>query len=336
MKKRIEIVDLWRFIIAIIVMLHHTYLFHDYNGVKYPLYAPVYYVDILFLLTGYFTYLHFSNRHYDNVPKACFEYTVRKFAVLLPYSTLALLVQYIIDSSKHWGVSLRSVIASFYEMPFDMLYLRESYTNVSRIVPLWFISAMFLTFPVILLIVQIKNKYTIAFITFLYPVFYYNYTGMSAIRDWPHDLLRAIAGMCLGIFVCALLSIIEDYRAEQDDKCSVLLTLIEIATLLYPIVASIFVWGGTNKLCLLSLVIGFTIMLSGRSYTSKLHIPGCNFLQKISMPLYIWQWTVGSLILKFAYNLPFATKLVFYFAGTLIVSLVTMGLVNLYKKIRTK
>ncbi|MBQ0028382.1 MAG: acyltransferase family protein [Lachnospiraceae bacterium] len=342
-KKRNDMVDISRLLFALCLMYHHTYVFILYDG-AYPFcHASRYFVEAFLIWTGYFTYKHFAGHEYSNYPGEGFKYWLSKFSSFLPYTIPAILVQYIMDSLKYWGNGgTRSAIASFYEMPFEMLYLRETYTASARVVPLWFLSAMFLVFPLMLLLIGIKNKYTIAIISFLYPAFYYGKTAVSGIRDWPNDLLRAMAGLCLGILIGALFDICADNGysvTKEDNKGAVawLLTIAELLAILFPVVCSFFDFDGTDKLCLLSIVIAIAIMLSGRSYTASLKIPFASYMGRLSLPLYIWQWGVAWAINLFMNNGEknggnVGLKLAIYFVLTFVISVVSMTIVDMVKK----
>lgn len=360
MKKRNDMVDISRLIFALCLMYHHTYVFILYDGVYPFCHASRYFVEAFLIWTGYFTYKHFAGHDYSNYPKEGFRYWLSKFTSFLPYTVPAILVQYIMDSLKYWGNGgTKSAIASFYEMPFEMLYLRETYTAAARVVPLWFLSAMFLVFPLVILLIRIKNKYTIAIISFLYPAFYYGKTAVSGVRDWPNDLLRAMAGLCLGILIAALFDICNENKREASDskeaygeadncvsfanedtgrgRIALLLTLVEVLAILFPIVCSFFDLDGTDKLCLLSIVIAIAIMLSGRSYTASIRIPFASYLGRLSLPLYIWQWGVAWAINLFMNSGEkngenVGMKLVIYFALTFVISIISMAIVDNWKR----
>lgn len=350
MKKRNDMVDISRLLFALCLMYHHTYVFILYDG-AYPFcHASQYFVEAFLIWTGYFTYKHFAGHEYANYPAEGFRYWLTKFYSFLPYTIPAILVQYIMDSLKYWGNGgTKSAIASFYEMPFEMLYLRETYTSGARVVPLWFLSAMFLVFPLALLLIGLKNKYAIAIISFLYPVFYYGKTAVSGIRDWPNDLFRAMAGLCLGILIAALFDIANDdsdkgkssewglKRMLNKPYAGILLSIFEICTLLFPIVCCYFDFDGTEKLCLLSIFVAITIMLSGKSSTAKLNIPFASYLGKLSLPIYIWQWGVSwciNLVMNDGEKNSemIGMKMAIYFAATFAISIISMAIVDFSKK----
>ena len=58
---RMAIVDLWKFIAAVMIMIHHLYyLSPAFEGKDYPGYFAWIYVEFFFILTGFFTYRHFA------------------------------------------------------------------------------------------------------------------------------------------------------------------------------------------------------------------------------------------------------------------------------------
>ena len=60
-KKRASVVDLWRFIALIMIMIHHLYIFGDPFTGEYCGRFGWIFVEFFFIVAGYFTYKHFRN-----------------------------------------------------------------------------------------------------------------------------------------------------------------------------------------------------------------------------------------------------------------------------------
>ena len=87
-------------------------------------------------------------------------------------------------------------------MPFELFLLTSGILGVfPKLVPIWYLSSMFLVFPLFILIIQNKNRKFLFIISYSIPLFYYGFTGVIGKREWPHDLLRAFSCMLLGVFV---------------------------------------------------------------------------------------------------------------------------------------
>ena len=97
---RMAIVDLWKFIAAVMIMIHHLYyLSPAFEGKDYPGYFAWIYVEFFFILTGYFTYRHFAGRdRQENLVRSSLSYTYRKFKPFLPYTTIAITLQYLLSA----------------------------------------------------------------------------------------------------------------------------------------------------------------------------------------------------------------------------------------------
>lgn len=115
--KRTAIVDLWKFIAAVMIMIHHLYyLSPAYEGKDYPGYFSWIYVEFFFILTGYFTYRHFTRQDkQDSIVKSSLSYTWRKFKTFLPYTTTAITLQYLLSApyTELLQGSYREFIRSF-------------------------------------------------------------------------------------------------------------------------------------------------------------------------------------------------------------------------------
>ncbi|WP_405345039.1 acyltransferase family protein [Ruminococcus sp.] len=275
--KRTAIVDLWKFIAAVMIMIHHLYyLSPAYEGKDYPGYFSWIYVEFFFILTGYFTYRHFTRQDkQDSIVKSSLSYTWRKFKTFLPYTTTAITLQYLLSApyTELLQGSYRKFIYSFADYPLEVLLLGEAHGSQQRLVPIWFLSAMLIVFPLVGLLLQLKNKYLILLISGVYPLFYYGRTTLEN-RVWPDDLLRAAAGLLLGVFICALSDLIREKQLiPPSKKAAKLLTAAEIACMLLSFVFIICADKSLWRVIILLFAAGLSVMLSGRSLTAGLQSP---------------------------------------------------------------
>ena len=90
---RMAIVDLWKFIAAVMIMIHHLYyLAPAFEGKDFPGYFSWIYVEFFFILTGYFTYRHFARQDSrENIVRSSLSYTWRKFKPFLPSTALRII-----------------------------------------------------------------------------------------------------------------------------------------------------------------------------------------------------------------------------------------------------
>lgn len=58
----------------------------------------------------------------------------------------------------------------------------------------------------------------------------------------------------------------------------------------------------------------------------------CTYLGKLSMPIYIWHLAIGKLLYECFGGYPMTWKVVGYFGGTILVSIVNLAIVNRVKR----
>ena len=337
---RTAIVDLWKFIAAVMIMIHHLYyLSPAFEGRDYPGYFSWIYVEFFFILTGYFTYRHFAERsRAANIVQASLSYTWQKFKPFLPYTTIAITLQYLLSApySALLHGSYRRFLYSFADFPLEVMLLGEAHSSDQRLVPIWFLSAMLIVFPLIGLLAQLKNKYLILLISGIFPLFYYGRVKLAN-RIWPDDLLRALAGLLLGVFLCVLCDMIREKQLIPQTKSAArLLTATEIVCLLLSFLFIIRADKSLWRVIILLFAVGLSIMLSGRSMTARLQSPALAYLGKLSMPMFIWQWAVATMVIRLGQliPLPTAASVALYFIGTILISALSYRIVESVSKKR--
>ena len=87
---------------------------------------------------------------------------------------------------------------------------------------------------------------------------------------------------------------------------------------------------------ILLFAVGLSIMLSGRSMTARWQSPVLAFLGKLSMPMFIWQWVVATIVIRLGQlvPLPTAVSVALYFVGTLLVSVVSYQIIEAFRNKR--
>ena len=337
---RMAIVDLWKFIAAVMIMIHHLYyLSPAFEGKDYPGYFSWIYVEFFFILTGYFTYRHFARQdRQENIVRSSLSYTRSKFMPFLPYTTIAITLQYLLLAPYTALIqgSYRKFIYSFADYPLEVMLLGEAHGSQQRLVPIWFLSAMLIVFPFTGLLSQLKNKHLILLVSGIYPLFYYGRAQLGN-RVWPDDLLRALAGLLLGVFICVLCNLIRENQLIPQSKAATrLLTASEIVCMLLAFLFIIRADKSLWRVIILLFAAGLSIMLSGRSMTAKLQSPVIAYLGKLSMPMFIWQWVVATVIIRLGQlvTLPTAVSVVLYFIGTFLISAVSYHIVETFRKKR--
>ncbi len=330
MTKRSGNTDLLRFLSAILIVSHHIYHLgiEEYPYIKYPFFDVWIYVELFFYVSGYYTACHFDRlNETENKAKSAINYTLHKFLPILPYTFFFSLCAWItrgLTGVLFQGWTYKSFITSFLgDFAFDLIMLSDTYIH-PLIGPLWFVFALFIVFPLFCLFAQMENRYLRMILCFITPLMYYGWAGVEGNQIFPHDLLRAFAGLMLGCLIYDLASALKD-TISRIPKMH--LTFAEIMFAAYPIVGCYLNLAkrelASTRLYLLCFFVQLLLCLPGFTYTSKIKGRFINYLGKLSLPVYVVHWFVGTLVgllseLHFSDN----SLLLFYFAGTIAVSVI--------------
>ena len=187
-----------------------------------------------------------------------------------------------------------------------------------KMAPIWFLSAMFLTMPLLIFLIRrFGESWNI--LCYLLPILYFGEMGINTNRVWPNDLLRAFAGMALGTFVFVVVNRINKLKLSTLMK--LILTVVEVGTFLVSIYITVFNKDCMNLLLLL-FVVNACIMLSGCSYSSELC--GCffGFLGEISLPMFLFHWVIGTIVARIP--IENSVRVQIYYVATVILSAIVI------------
>ncbi len=322
-------VDLVRFIAALIIMTFHLF----YMGIgSYPFQDGWIYVEFFLIITGFYTARRFDGKNYDNPIKESIIYTYKKFIIFLPYTIVTTTLMYLLNflpSFLFGSLSIKGFLFSFtQDYIFDILLISESYSH-PLVPPLWYLSALIIVFPLFSWLTQIKNRYWIIIITSFYTLFYYGIVGFIGHRVYLTDLLRVLAGMCLGTFVYEILYSLS-YYFNRISK--IVLTVVEIFAFLMPVIIT-YKNAGSHRFVLFCFMICLAIMLSNSSYTNVIKGKLCTYLGKLSMPLFIIHGFMGVFIARLSSKIMLTdtTKIVLYYIVSIALSVIAMYIVDRWK-----
>lgn len=317
------IIDFWKFVFSIIIVIHHIYnlgfeigSYHFFNGWIY--------VEFFFLVSGYFTMFHFQNENtnidLNEKSNIALKYTIKKFKPLVVYIFFSISINYILmNKDVIASGNIRDIIISFADMPFELFLLTSGILGVfPKLVPIWYLSSMFLVFPLFILIIQNKNRKFLFIISYSIPLFYYGFTGVIGKREWPHDLLRAFSCMLLGVFVFFVSKRIE--KQNFGKRFRIFLTIIEILCLLFT-VYSTYENLEILRINFLFFIISLVILFSKQSYSYYIRINFFKFLGELSTSIFLFHWVSGTIVNKFFGNENLRAKFYLYLMGVVFLSL---------------
>ena len=283
-EKKKSFIEAWRFLAAILLLIHHGRMF-DYPTPHF--YMGWIYVEFFFMLTGYFTMKHFSNVEYnsfENIARSSIQYTFIKFIKFIPYTTSAIFITYLVVNKGNYNGN--NIINMVLEM--TLLYPGDIVLG-----PIWFLRVLIIVFPLFCILCQIKSKSLIYILSFLYTILYYNFTGVLHEQYFPGNIFRAIAGLLLGVLVYGISENIKRMHLHKYQEF--LLNILEVV--LYVIV---FVLTYTNRICflfILACMFGANIIFfSEKTYTSGFSSRVVDYFGKISMVIYIIHVPIGYIL----------------------------------------
>lgn len=330
MNSRSGNVDLARFIASMLIMTRHIGLIGITN---YSFPDSWIYVEFFLIITGYYTAKHFDGKNYDNPIKEGIIYTLKKFIVFIPYTIITTTLMYLltlIPKLLSGELNINGFIFGFVDKYiFDILLVTESF-DMPLVGTLWYLSALLIVFPLFSCLVQLKNRYWIICITSIYTLYFYSIKGIGQYFLHENAFYRVLAGLCLGVFIYEFIFIF-DKHINKINKT--LLSIIEIVTFFIPIVF-IFNNLGSLRFILFCFTVCLAIMLPNLSYTSNIKCKVFTHLGRLSMPIFIIHWFIGSLIEYLSNNLFLwsdTIKIVLFFGGTILVSMIAMYLVDHWK-----
>lgn len=329
MPKRSGNVDGARFIAALIIVTNHLSII----GVSgYPFHDGWIFVEFFLMITGYYTAKHFDDKDNSNSIKDSILYTINKFIVFLPYTIAVTILGYITEgliNVVYGDWNIKCFIGSFMgDFWFDIFLITEP-MSYPLIVPIWYLSAMLFIFPLFSWLMQIKNRYWIMVISFMYPLLYYSKFTINGGLSFPQDILRILAGLCLGSFIYECIYAFRDYI---DKINKLFLTILEVVSFMFVFISTFRNWR-VYRLDLLCFVVCGAIMLPNLSYTKNISGKVFVYLGKLSMPVYIIHWYLGTLVDGFGKLFLWngITKLILYYGVSILISIVAMHIVDHWK-----
>jgi peptidoglycan/LPS O-acetylase OafA/YrhL len=326
---RIGMVDIYRLLFIFLIMKHHLYI----PGGHFQ--SAWIYVEFFFILTGYFTALHFDKLFHTNQfssisdkQKYVLSYSFHKFKNFIPYILIAVIFEYSLSVLSVLPQGKRALLTLFENFVCEITLLSSSGLSSADLAPIWYLSAMFLVFPLFALILSSDKLHIICYryLSWIIPVLYYGVTGITS-RPYP-DYLRAFSCMFLGVFVYEVTKKI----AQRKDSVSfhIIVTASEFIAVLITIICTYFNTNN-NKLILFAFVVATACTMSQKSYSKFVKCPV--WFGELSLILFLIHWPVRNLIQLFGINFESRMDMILYYLLSIIVSLLIFVLVSYFKSL---
>lgn len=326
MKKniRISVIDLLRILfMGFIMMLHFQFQFSDTPSSVRGRSAFIF-VEAFFMITGYFTTLHFSkigNRKIESISKESIRYTIKKFKPFLPYVIFTVILGFF-ATFLFRNYSIKSLFIELCKIPME-IFFGSSFLVDSHAGPLWYISALFIVFPIFCMIVQIKKyRYTRNLLSFIICLLFL-FIDFSKTYALP-SLMRAFFCLIIGLLIYEVSNYIAKKKITKTT--TILLQFIE-TSLLFFIFFVVLQHGDIIRAflyirfdVLLSFIVVFSLIFSRKTYSSKIN---SSFISKLSeqvLPIYLIHENIAIIMRGLKLNLPFFVLAIIYYAATIAIS----------------
>ena len=326
-------IDMWRFFASLIIMWHHLYT-TGMDSSCYRFHDGDLFVEFFFLITGYYTAKHFKSNPIVNLPleektKTVIKYTFNKFKDIIGLCAWVTIIQYVmyVSSEKIGGVDKLKNIAN---LPADLLLITDFYQR-PLVTSFWYISTVLLMLPFVSIVMASIDKSIQALVSAALIGIYYGFVlphifdPLQLTKTSGEDLLRAFICMYAGCFLCEA----ADFLAcrIKNIRAKVMLFVIGESLLLF-ITISAFIEQSTHIHAVLFFILALICMFSNNLHMNS-RIP--YYLGKISLYIYIWNWSVGTFVGQYFGELNTLYIKIIYIAITIIFSVLSEKLINITK-----
>lgn len=308
MTRKNSYIELCRFIGCVLIMLQHLY----FMGLEppYVFYGACPWADYFFILSGAFTMRHVEV-HKDeillkkeNAVRFPLSYTLRKIKLIFPYTTIGIIlfcgVQIFINE-----FSIKDTIRYCLYLPVQLLMLGmfgimpdglsvKGGVPIPDIynIPLWYVSALIVALPIVILIIIYIGNYfrgEIYFALLCYGWIMIKYGSLAGIlspigSNINVGVIRAMAGLFLG---CGSYSAGNYLRQKKfSDGGKWLLTVVEMLTIIVAIIITALCYGNYDIVVLLFMSVSVSITFSGQSIMKIADSKMCEFMGRLSVPVF--------------------------------------------------
>ena len=298
-KKRNGMIGLLKFLFSIIIVIYHNEkLLIGYNHFTVARVGYIL-VDFFFMVSGYYLYssiLKIKDSKRTNIYKENMKLLKKKISTFLPYTIIIGIASGILLYFSR-KASITEVIMSIFNIFLvDMSGLSGFSINCAT----WYLSAMLISFFILIPIIY-KNKdryvYYIAPIIILFGLGYLYKSSPTLnlyINGWNgylyKGLIRALVDINIGILIYNIVPTIIVKVKTKCQKIFVLIAEIILYAMLFYLIFIYGVEGILDYLMLIVIAVAIVFTFVDQNISRKLDTPFINYLERISLPIYINQF----------------------------------------------
>ena len=234
-------------------------------------------------------------------------------------------------------------------LPFELFFLPMGGVVPARLdlymnTPLWYVSAMLFTLPLIVYLCLKAEDVFQHYIVWFVPVLIHGWMILHMGGSWGwgettpvgySGLLVAFSNLTLGFGIYLAAGKLAKKKFGVPAK--ILLTLAEIMG-----IALCFVFAAsepnayTFETVIAFLAVSLTITLSGVSYTGKIYGKVFEWLGTLSLPIYCVHWWTGQMVQVYLYMFSYPVRIVLILLCSIILSVIMMVLFKIANKLIRK
>ncbi|MBQ8182559.1 MAG: acyltransferase [Clostridia bacterium] len=342
-------IDLLKFIFSIIIVLYHTknltaistagitILPYGFTGVEF-----------FFIISGFLMVK--SSRKFDvtRLGKSTADFLINKIKSFYPYFVFSFIAAFIVRQFSFFIEKDQSIIdflkGSVLSIN-EVLLLHNTGVDFGTIYngPTWYLSAMIVAMAIIFPVLLKHKDWFVNIGSLVIPVIIYaissqekgtlNSLGWSGYLNY--GIMRAIAGLCLGCFIGAMIDRLQASNITLTKPFKALLWLGELG--LIGLLLVIMQFEGKNRFDYIAVIVTFFIcfiMLSGLTGVQNiLPMKICSLLGRFSLVLYLNHRYVAFLINTVAPELSPEKTLLIYLVVSILVAVAAEIIVTVVKAI---
>lgn len=343
-------IDLMKFLFSLAVVFYHSNKLVAAAGIPFFPFGFTA-TDFFFMISGYLKVKSSKKFDSSHTGKSTFDFVMGKIKSLYPYLLFAFVVAFGVRQFAKYISGSFTTIKFFKDSILainEVLILQNSGINFGSIYngPTWYISAMLIAMAVLFPILLKHKDWFVNIGSLVIAIFCYAYSeqekGTLNTVGWngftSMGIIRAVAGICLGVFLCSLVEKYQQSGIVLKRKGKVLVWFAEIAMLLLLVV--IMQKEGQNSFDYISVIliffICFIILSQITGFAGLLPEKLCGFLGKSSLVIYLNHRCVIFFMNAVYPDLDYAKTMIVYFAASAVMALIAELVVTICKKIWKK
>ncbi|MBR6311190.1 MAG: acyltransferase, partial [Paludibacteraceae bacterium] len=323
-------VELLRFLFAVVIVIHHIAIV---TGTETPMPMGAIGVEFFYILTGYFMIKHIKKESNEQPMTMAYamNYTLKKFIRLAPYIVGGTILMIIAGILCNYRISVVDVVECvFWEVTqLNMVATSDmnlfwTYSNT----PYWFLSAMFVTLPLVTYLVgrysDIFEHYLMWFLPPVLLLYLTKVSGMSTTWGDYHFLYtavyRAFADILMG---CSLYSVVNWINAKTEYHKERflwrMLCLVVAVALLGFVLYNCCIHLVSTMFLTYVIFIFLALVLS--DVCPQVKVRAFVFLGRMALPMYCFHYSVMKLI-RYMIDIPETSRV----AGLVLVIVLVISL----------